>query len=149
MWRSTKQHTSFEAQFAQTLVPLVGVFFYCAHTHTPLSDVNAALISVDKRLLCLQSLDTRIPEVITSQETKCEQICFIAFSQEMQQKTSSHAWEKHCLTYIFLFLCFSYVKCYLLPDKSRQSKRKTSIKRNTVNPVYKETLKVMVYNWPL
>ncbi|XP_029368117.1 synaptotagmin-like protein 4 isoform X2 [Echeneis naucrates] len=37
-----------------------------------------------------------------------------------------------------------YVKCYLLPDKSRQSKRKTSIKRNTINPVYNETLKYSV-----
>ncbi|XP_070769209.1 synaptotagmin-like protein 4 isoform X2 [Enoplosus armatus] len=37
-----------------------------------------------------------------------------------------------------------YVKCYLLPDKSRQSKRKTSIKRNTANPVYKETLKYSI-----
>ncbi|XP_035768526.1 synaptotagmin-like protein 4 [Neolamprologus brichardi] len=34
-----------------------------------------------------------------------------------------------------------YVKCYLLPDKSRQSKKKTSTKRNTINPVYNETLK--------
>ncbi|KAK9518280.1 hypothetical protein VZT92_023591 [Zoarces viviparus] len=38
-------------------------------------------------------------------------------------------------------LSHPYVKCYLLPDKSRGSKRKTSIKRNTVNPVYEETLK--------
>ncbi|XP_042348902.1 synaptotagmin-like protein 4 [Plectropomus leopardus] len=37
-----------------------------------------------------------------------------------------------------------YVKCYLLPEKSRQSKRKTSIKRNTVNPVYRETLKYSI-----
>ncbi|XP_056141528.1 synaptotagmin-like protein 4 isoform X2 [Lampris incognitus] len=37
-----------------------------------------------------------------------------------------------------------YVKCYLLPDKSRQSKRKTGIKRNTVSPVYEETLKYAV-----
>ncbi|CAJ1058877.1 synaptotagmin-like protein 4 [Xyrichtys novacula] len=37
-----------------------------------------------------------------------------------------------------------YVKCYLLPDKSRQSKKKTSIKRNTVNPVYNETLKYSI-----
>ena len=47
----------------------------------------------------------------------------------------------------FPVLCFSYVKCYLLPDKSRQSKRKTSTKRNTVNPIYNETLKVMINNW--
>ena len=35
-----------------------------------------------------------------------------------------------------------YVKTYLLPDKSRQGKRKTTIKRNTVNPLYNELLKV-------
>nr|XP_056715873.1 synaptotagmin-like protein 4 [Euleptes europaea] len=34
-----------------------------------------------------------------------------------------------------------YVKTYLLPDKSRQGKRKTTIKRNTVNPQYNEMLK--------
>ncbi|KAG7224753.1 hypothetical protein INR49_013465 [Caranx melampygus] len=37
-----------------------------------------------------------------------------------------------------------YVKCYLLPDKSRQSKRKTTKKRNTTNPVYNETLKYSI-----
>ncbi|XP_038145487.1 synaptotagmin-like protein 4 isoform X2 [Cyprinodon tularosa] len=37
-----------------------------------------------------------------------------------------------------------YVKCYLLPDKSRQSKRKTSIKKNNLNPVYSETIKYSI-----
>ncbi|KAL4631612.1 synaptotagmin-like protein 4 isoform X2 [Arapaima gigas] len=37
-----------------------------------------------------------------------------------------------------------YVKCYLLPDRSRQSKRKTAIKHNTVNPTYNETLKYSI-----
>lgn len=37
-----------------------------------------------------------------------------------------------------------YVKCYLLPEKSHQSKRKTSIKRHTVNPIYNETLKYVI-----
>ncbi|KAG9338645.1 hypothetical protein JZ751_025483, partial [Albula glossodonta] len=37
-----------------------------------------------------------------------------------------------------------YVKCYLLPDKSRQSKRKTTTKRSTLNPVYHETLKYSI-----
>ncbi|CAI9597562.1 unnamed protein product [Staurois parvus] len=37
-----------------------------------------------------------------------------------------------------------YVKSYLLPDKSRQGKRKTTIKRNTINPVYAETLQYIV-----
>ncbi|XP_044538428.1 synaptotagmin-like protein 4 [Gracilinanus agilis] len=31
-----------------------------------------------------------------------------------------------------------YVKIYLLPDKSRQGKRKTSVKQGTVNPVFDE-----------
>ncbi|XP_059833241.1 synaptotagmin-like protein 4 isoform X1 [Hypanus sabinus] len=34
-----------------------------------------------------------------------------------------------------------YVKSYLLPDKSRQSKRKTTVKRNTTSPVYNEILR--------
>ncbi|XP_051878404.1 synaptotagmin-like protein 4 [Pristis pectinata] len=34
-----------------------------------------------------------------------------------------------------------YVKSYLLPDKSRQSKRKTTIKRNTTNPIYNEIIR--------
>ncbi|MGH0168540.1 UNVERIFIED_CONTAM: hypothetical protein FKN15_057819 [Acipenser sinensis] len=37
-----------------------------------------------------------------------------------------------------------YVKVYLLPDKSRQSKRKTKLKANTTNPVYNETLKYVI-----
>lgn len=37
-----------------------------------------------------------------------------------------------------------YVKTYLLPDKSRQGKRKTTIKRNTVNPLYNELLKYQI-----
>ncbi|NWQ68679.1 SYTL5 protein, partial [Neopipo cinnamomea] len=34
-----------------------------------------------------------------------------------------------------------YVKAYLLPDKSRQSKRKTKIKSNSTNPEFNEMLK--------
>ncbi|XP_014436282.2 synaptotagmin-like protein 4 [Pelodiscus sinensis] len=34
-----------------------------------------------------------------------------------------------------------YVKTYLLPDTSRQGKRKTTIKRNSINPLYNEMLK--------
>ncbi|NXD67131.1 SYTL4 protein, partial [Eolophus roseicapillus] len=38
-----------------------------------------------------------------------------------------------------------YVKTYLLPDKSRQGKRKTTIKRNTINPLYNELLKYEIH----
>ncbi|CAM9628236.1 unnamed protein product [Bubo scandiacus] len=37
-----------------------------------------------------------------------------------------------------------YVKAYLLPDKSRQSKRKTKIKSNCTNPDFNETLKYVI-----
>ncbi len=36
-----------------------------------------------------------------------------------------------------------YIKTYLLPDKSKASKKKTAIKKKTINPVYNETLKVL------
>lgn len=35
----------------------------------------------------------------------------------------------------------SYVKCYLLPDRTKGSKRKTSYKKATCNPVYDEEFK--------
>lgn len=38
----------------------------------------------------------------------------------------------------------AYVKTYLLPDKSRKSKRKTVVKKKTENPVYDQTLKYKV-----
>uniref|UniRef100_A0A5K3EMD0 RabBD domain-containing protein n=1 Tax=Mesocestoides corti TaxID=53468 RepID=A0A5K3EMD0_MESCO len=37
----------------------------------------------------------------------------------------------------------TYVKTYLLPDKTKQSKRKTRVKKNTLNPVFNEAL---IYN---
>ncbi|XP_007899595.1 synaptotagmin-like protein 5 isoform X1 [Callorhinchus milii] len=37
-----------------------------------------------------------------------------------------------------------YVKAYLLPDKSRQSKRKTKLKSNTTNPIFNETLRYTI-----
>ncbi len=38
-----------------------------------------------------------------------------------------------------------YIKTYLLPDKSKHSKKKTTVKKKTLNPVFKETLKVCFY----
>ncbi|KAM9324047.1 synaptotagmin-like protein 2 [Gastrophryne carolinensis] len=37
-----------------------------------------------------------------------------------------------------------YVKTYLLPDKARMGKRKTSVKRKTTNPIYSEVLKYKI-----
>ncbi|XP_034549260.1 synaptotagmin-like protein 5 isoform X2 [Notolabrus celidotus] len=38
----------------------------------------------------------------------------------------------------------AYVKTYLLPDVSRQSKRKTSVKANSINPVFNENLRYVI-----
>ena len=35
-----------------------------------------------------------------------------------------------------------YVKTYLLPDRSKHSKRKTSVKKKTLDPIFNETLEV-------
>ncbi|CAI9173716.1 unnamed protein product [Rangifer tarandus platyrhynchus] len=40
--------------------------------------------------------------------------------------------------------CNPYVKTYLLPDRSSQGKRKTSVQKNTVEPTFQETLKYQV-----
>nr|XP_033802142.1 synaptotagmin-like protein 2 isoform X2 [Geotrypetes seraphini] len=37
-----------------------------------------------------------------------------------------------------------YVKTYLLPDKARMGKRKTSVKKRTLNPVYHEVLRYKI-----
>ncbi|XP_038144578.1 synaptotagmin-like protein 1 isoform X1 [Cyprinodon tularosa] len=39
-----------------------------------------------------------------------------------------------------------YVKSYLLPDKSNHSKKKTSVKKKTLNPVYDQTLRYKLCN---
>lgn len=40
-----------------------------------------------------------------------------------------------------------YVKIYLLPDKSKHSKRKTDVKKKTLAPVYNETLLVSLWQF--
>ncbi|KAM6323265.1 synaptotagmin-like protein 2 [Podargus strigoides] len=37
-----------------------------------------------------------------------------------------------------------YIKTYLLPDKARMGKRKTSVKKRTVNPIYNEVLRYKI-----
>ncbi|XP_029963418.1 synaptotagmin-like protein 4 [Salarias fasciatus] len=73
----------------------------------------------------------------------------VVFTLSYDEHTQSlHVLIKEChkLAYgdVSRQICNPYVKCYLLPDKSRQSKRKTSIKRHTIDPVYNETLKYSI-----
>lgn len=35
-----------------------------------------------------------------------------------------------------------YIKTYLLPDKSNHSKRKTTVRKRSLDPIFNETLKV-------
>lgn len=44
---------------------------------------------------------------------------------------------------VLLPLPTRYVKTYLLPDKSSQGKRKTQVQKNTLDPTFEETLKVL------
>ncbi|XP_054443879.1 synaptotagmin-like protein 4 [Pteronotus mesoamericanus] len=67
----------------------------------------------------------------------------IAFSLKYEQETQTliiHVKKCHQLAYADEAKKRSnpYVKTYLLPDRSRQGKRKTSIKRDTINPLYDE-----------
>ena len=42
---------------------------------------------------------------------------------------------------------FRYVKIYLIPgSKNKKNKRKTSVKKNTSNPIFEETFRVIVLN---
>ncbi|XP_036775536.2 synaptotagmin-like protein 4 isoform X2 [Manis pentadactyla] len=71
----------------------------------------------------------------------------IAFSLKYEQQAQTlaiHVKECHQLAYADEAKKRSnpYVKTYLLPDKSRQGKRKTSIKRDTVNPLFDEILRI-------
>lgn len=43
---------------------------------------------------------------------------------------------------MMIFFISRYVKTYLLPDKTRGGKRKTRIIKNTLNPVFEQTLRV-------
>uniref|UniRef100_A0A3Q2PQB6 Synaptotagmin-like 4 n=1 Tax=Fundulus heteroclitus TaxID=8078 RepID=A0A3Q2PQB6_FUNHE len=73
----------------------------------------------------------------------------VVFSVKYDEHTQClHVFIKQCRDLAYgdaaRLLSNPYVKCYLLPDKSRQSKKKTSVKKNNVNPVYGETLKYSI-----
>lgn len=50
------------------------------------------------------------------------------------------------VSYVLFFLHFSYVKVYMLPDKTKTTKKKTTFRRKTLNPQWNETIKVSHIN---
>ncbi|XP_077465347.1 uncharacterized protein LOC144082228 isoform X3 [Stigmatopora argus] len=74
------------------------------------------------------------------------EVVFTMFYDEARQSLQVYIKECRKLTYgdTLRQLTNPYVKCYLLPDKSRQSKRKTTIKRHTCDPVFEETFKYSI-----
>uniref|UniRef100_A0A8C7NCF4 Synaptotagmin-like protein 5 n=1 Tax=Oncorhynchus mykiss TaxID=8022 RepID=A0A8C7NCF4_ONCMY len=103
------------------------------HTHTPLSSLNSMMsmysetgdygnanVSGELLLNISYSYKTGALNVLVKE---CRNL---ATGDEKRQRTDA------------------YVKAYLLPDKSRQSKRKTSIKTNTINPVFNENLRYVI-----
>ena len=48
-------------------------------------------------------------------------------------------------SFVLLFNMNSYVKCYLLPDKSKASKKKTKVRYKTINPEWNEIVEVELF----
>ena len=57
---------------------------------------------------------------------------------------SVNLFENKQISHLFQFI-FSYVKVYLLPDRSKAGKRKTKVKKHTLNPIFEEILKVQTF----
>lgn len=45
---------------------------------------------------------------------------------------------------LFCFVFYRYVKCYLVPDKTKLGKRKTTVRKKNLNPNYNEILRVRI-----
>ena len=44
---------------------------------------------------------------------------------------------------LYCIICCRYVKTYLLPDRTKNGKRKTRVKKHTLNPIFDEVIKVI------
>lgn len=68
-----------------------------------------------------------------------KQLCFHVTSFKTVMSSSESISKCMC---VCVRVLHRYVKSYLLPDKSHHSKKKTSVKKKTLNPVYDQTLRV-------
>jgi synaptotagmin-like protein len=58
------------------------------------------------------------------------------------QTSNPYVLESKILSYLNKIFLSRYCKIYLLPDRSENSKRKTTVKKSTTEPVFNETLRV-------
>ncbi|NXA54817.1 SYTL3 protein, partial [Nothocercus julius] len=114
-------------------------------------------INITSRLKSIPSLQHFITGAQKNSETLTERSC--KQEEDIVASPASNTvfceGRRHVIPFFFFFfllltvhLSFSlparYVKVYLLPDKSPRSKRKTAVKKSTVDPEFHETLKYKV-----
>lgn len=115
------------------------------HTLTGEADLRIYWVTLDQKLSLLWWQNSKMSFNKGLRTWKKQKWFFWpSISSCAKQETKDGTRERQANNLVLL-LVSRYVKTYLLPDKSRQGKRKTSIKRDTINPLYDETFRVYIW----